>query len=150
MKRILLAMAFACAVTTAVVPPAGAQVLDSKGRDCTEMTGGFGSYALGATPTTRVVTTQIALLAAPCDQVTYTFTVSYSTLSGAAASVTTTAYEVVDGTNVKFAVDVPDADAPATVHGVVTTSKRGKVYDSTEADIVLDGVPGGGGGSYQG
>ncbi|MBW3668856.1 MAG: hypothetical protein KY443_06545 [Actinobacteria bacterium] len=149
MKRLLLATSIALAALAPLAPSAYADGIDAKGRDCTEMVSGFGAYSFGATPATRVVTTAIELLAAPCDGITYTLTVSYVTLSGTPVTVTTTTYEAV-GTMVQFAVDVPEFDAPLEVHGQVTTAKRDKSYDTTEATIAFDELPGSGGGSYQG
>ncbi|HVF75187.1 MAG TPA: hypothetical protein VM938_09060 [Acidimicrobiales bacterium] len=146
--RLTLAVGVGVAALLGTTPLAGATI-DAKGPDCAEILGGSGSYVLGPAAGTRTVTTDLTLAAPACAEITYTLEVTYTTLTGTAARVSTTTYSAV-GNAVQLAVTIPDADAPATVHGVVTTAKRAKVLDHSETDIDIDGIPGSGGGSYQG
>lgn len=146
-NRIAVAVGVAVTALLAVMPGAGAE---EDVRPCGDLVTGLGSYVPGPTAASpRVVTTQMELAAAPCASVTYTLEVTYTTLTGAAVTRSTTSYTTA-GTQVTFVVEVPEADAPAEVHGKVSTSKKGRVLDDSEADISYDLLPGSGGGSYQG
>lgn len=141
-------VAVAVAALVGVAPAASAENVAI--RPCADLLTGVGSYVPGDTAVSpRMVTTEMELAAAPCDAVTYTLEVTYTTLAGTAVTRTTTAYSAT-GTHVSFVVQVPEPDAPGEVHGKVTTSRKGRVLDDSEATITFDLVPGSGGGSYQG
>jgi hypothetical protein len=150
LARLTLGVAAGVAGMVGALPPASAQGgNDAKGPDCAEIVDGRGAYAFGTTPGTRVVTADLTLLAPACADITYTFVVTYTTLTGTAARVVTTSYELV-GTVVSFTVAIPEVDAPAQVQTAVTTTKRGKLLDETSTPLDFDILPGSGGGSYQG
>lgn len=150
LSRLAAGLAVGVAALVGTIPTANAQLSDDgKGPDCAEITGGAGIYSYGETPVARVVTSRLTLLAPACRDITYTFEVTYATLSGTAGRVLTTSY-VAAGTEIEFRIDVPELDAPNQVNATVTTAKRGKALDDTSTLIVFDGLPGSGGGSYQG
>lgn len=150
LTRLAAGLGVGVAGLVGTIPMAGAQLSeDGKGPDCAEIVGGAGVYSYGATPVARVVTSRLTLLAPACRDITYTFEVTYTTLTGTAGRVVTTSYAVA-GPDIEFRVDVPELDAPSQVNATVTTAKRGKALDDTSTLIAFDVLPGSGGGSYQG
>lgn len=145
-NRLAVAVGVVVAALAGVAPAANAADI----RPCADLLTGQGSYVAGETPASpRIVTTRMELAAAPCDALAYTLEVTYTTLTGTAVT-RTASVSAVDGTQISFVVEVPEPDAPAEVHGKVSTSRKGRVLDDSEATITFDLVPGSGGGSYQG
>lgn len=151
MKKTLVRLALVVGIGTtglvAAMPTAVAEP-DAKGPECAEILRGSGTYTFGETPLTRVVRTRLELEAPACADITYTFTVSYTTTTGVPVQATTTEYVAADAF-IEFTVSVPELDAPNDVTGTATTSKRKRAYDETSAPISFD-IGGSGGGSYQG
>ncbi|HEX9969186.1 MAG TPA: hypothetical protein VGB03_03535, partial [Acidimicrobiales bacterium] len=105
--RLTLGVAIGVACLASALSPASAQGGDdAKGPDCAEIVDGRGTYAFGTTPGTRVVAADLTLLAPACTDITYTFEVTYTTLTGTAARVVATSYEAA-GPVVSFTVVIP-------------------------------------------